>query len=308
MNIILTGFYGEGNLGDEAILAAILENLPNNITPIITAGKTKNPALNHKNLKLIKRRKGLALPIFMKNAAKCQWAIFSGGILQDWSLDGVMFFATRIYTAAMMGCKPVLWGAGLGPLRHPLTRAITARALKHVKIAWLRDEPSMKLFKELTGKEAKLGTDWSWHFQPPKTRDKKTNQYLVNLRPWAHELPELETLKKQNWSQPNQQLLGIAARGEDKKAISELFKSLPISQPKTFLELLETCSNATQGVAMRYHVALAMIRSGLDFKCVPYDEKVLQVKEGLKHRKKFLSDNQNRYKKMQNAFKEMFKQ
>jgi polysaccharide pyruvyl transferase WcaK-like protein len=299
MNILLTGFYGEGNLGDEAILSAILDNLPDTARPIITAGRLR-PSIDR--VKYIQRRKGLALPLYIKSAAKCKNAIFSGGILQDWSFDGVWFFAQRIITAAAMGSEPSLWGAGIGPLRHSWSRALAAQALKHVKVAWLRDEASVQLFKELTGREAQLGTDWSWHYKVPKADRPNSEGYLVNLRPWNHEIPQLEALKAQKQTLNNGNILGLAARGEDKKAIEALFGPVDMKEPNSFEELLSLCVNAEKGVAMRYHVALAMLRAGLSFTLIPYDHKVSQLEGALKNPDKFIKENEARYKSMQQAF------
>jgi polysaccharide pyruvyl transferase CsaB len=299
MNILLTGFYGEGNLGDEAILSAILKNLPATTQPIVTAGRLR-PSID--GVKYIQRRKGLALPLYMKHANKCENAIFSGGILQDWSFDGVWFFAQRIFAAAAMGCKPSLWGAGIGPLRHKWSKTLAANALKHVEVAWLRDEASVQLFNELTGREAHLGTDWSWHYRVPSTNKPKNNEHLVNLRPWKHEIPQLETLKEQKQTLNNGNILGLAARSEDKKAIETLFGPVEMKEPNSFEELLSLCVNAEKGVAMRYHVALAMLRAGLKFTLIPYDHKVSRLEEAMKNPEKFIKENEARYQSMQQAF------
>ena len=123
-NILITGFFGEGNLGDEAILKAICENLPENIVPIITSG-----SINHHFGKDIKRRSFFSWLYFLKAAFNSPVTIFTGGILQDWSWEGVTFFAYRILAAAKMGSMPVLYGTGIGPLRSNLAKILVKKAL-----------------------------------------------------------------------------------------------------------------------------------------------------------------------------------
>ena len=128
-NILLTGFFGEGNLGDEAILKAIYENLPKEITPIITSGSKHSFGID------IRRRGIFSIIPFLKAAYQSPVTLFTGGILQDWSWEGVTFFAYRIIAAAKMGSTPVLFGAGIGPLRSEKARRLVKKALSFVKIA-----------------------------------------------------------------------------------------------------------------------------------------------------------------------------
>ncbi|HBE52705.1 MAG TPA: polysaccharide pyruvyl transferase CsaB, partial [Cyanobacteria bacterium UBA11369] len=38
MRAVLCGYYGKGNGGDEALLAALLQMLPEEVTPIVLSG------------------------------------------------------------------------------------------------------------------------------------------------------------------------------------------------------------------------------------------------------------------------------
>lgn len=306
MNILLTGFYGEGNLGDETILRAILLNLPPFATPIITSGKTKAAFLNDRCPRCIRRHGVFSWAPFLNSALKCKKAVFSGGILQDWSADGVLFFASRIFAAAALKCAPSLWGAGIGPLRSKAARSLTTKALKHVDKVWLRDKASIALYKELTNKNANRGTDWSWHFDlPTNTQTTAGGLTAVNLRPWKHPISELEVLKTTQL-EPNTKILGMPARGEDIKAIKAVFPMAEIIQPTTFEDYIAQCAVAENGIAMRYHAALAMLRAGVNLQLVPYDTKVEELKEAIKNKQNYIAANKKRLEQMKAAFSKEF--
>ncbi len=306
MNILLTGFYGEGNLGDETILRAIILNLPPFVSPIITSGKTK-PALSDDRFPRYIRRRGVfSWSPFLCNALKSKKAIFSGGILQDWSADGVLFFASRIFAAAALKCAPSLWGAGIGPLRSKAARSIAAKALKYTEKVWLRDEASATLYKDLINRTPEIGTDWSWHFNSPtKPQTIIDGLTAINLRPWKHNISELEALKTTQFAQ-NTKFLGMPARKEDIKAIKALFPTAEIIQPATFEDYMTQCAVAENGIAMRYHAALAMLRAGTNLKLVPYDTKVEELKKAIVNKQNYIATNEKRFEQMREAFKKEF--
>ncbi len=317
MKILLTGFFGEENIGDEAILRAIFANLSEHDRLTITCGH--HPALSGPRLL---PRKGLtAWPEFLRALNSCDRAIFSGGILQDWSFDGTIFFALRILAASVFNARPSLWGAGLGPIRRLTTKKIAKKALSRIKTAWLRDEASVKLFKSLTNNgnktAAKLGTDFSWHFPVDKSENAGLNGPLgLNIRNWpfSNWKPDLETQLKH----VDRQILGIAARPGDQLVIKKLAPTATLLRPASFSGLANLCGNLSYGLAMRYHVALAMLRSDLPVKLIAYDVKVAglaseaniellsnnQLSDFRRAEPDFVYNNMGRYKAMQKAFKE----
>ncbi|MBU1105967.1 MAG: polysaccharide pyruvyl transferase family protein [Candidatus Riflebacteria bacterium] len=309
MKILLCGFFGEGNLGDETILQAIRQQLPDRCSTTITSGKVLSIGGQS-----IRRRGITAWPAFVQALFENDSALFSGGILQDWSFEGVTFFALRIIAASLLRCEPVLWGAGLGPLRGPGARKLASRALCRVKTAWLRDETSCRLFKELTGNDAGRGADWSWTF-PVTARPQRGNAPMaVNLRQWEQGDWRGQVAHQLRHNQ--RQLVGLAARRSDIDVIKELAPSASVIQPATFSEFADSCRNFSLGLAMRYHAGLAMLRAGLPVKLVAYDDKVSELAESAgvltiaanqisdfrQASPDFLSSQQQRFVSMQSAF------
>jgi polysaccharide pyruvyl transferase WcaK-like protein len=271
MKILLAGFYGEGNLGDETILQAICGSLPSGVRASVTSGSMAQGAAAPL------RRRGLASwPAFLQAAAASGHAIFSGGILQDWSFEGITWFALRILAASTLGCRPSLWGAGIGPIRSRWGRKIAARALQRVSIAWLRDSESVQLFDELASVKGFSGADWSWAVPVEWQSEPRLNGPLgLNLRPWKS--APLNEMVAHQLRLNERQIVGLAARREDLRAIKNLAPAASVLQPSSFSEFAEACNNLSYGLAMRYHAGLAMLRAGLPLKLAAYDSKVISL-------------------------------
>ena len=266
-NILLTGFFGEGNMGDESILKAICENLPNDITPIITSGSKQEFGLS------IRRRGIFSWPSFIKAAYNSPLTVFAGGILQDWSWEGVTFFAYRIIAAAKMGSTPVLFGAGIGPLRSEKSRKLVKKALSFVKIAYVRDKTSYDLYKSLLpNAKVKLGTDWTWHFPIDKQNNLDSNSLAINLRAWKDSSLLNNAIKEIN--DFNGIKVGLAARKSDIKLFKNINNISETLCPSSFIDFSKYSDKHGYGIAMRYHAALAMLRTGLKTKLICYDDKV----------------------------------
>lgn len=316
MKILLTGFYGEGNLGDETILQAICASLPRGCSASVTSGSMAQGAAAPI------RRRGLASwPGFLQAAAVSQHAVFSGGILQDWSFEGITWFALRLLAAGTMGCSASLWGAGIGPIRSRWARQIVSRALRRVTVAWLRDPESVSLFNELGPVKSFYGADWSWQIPVKWQSESRLNAPLgLNLRPWKS--GNLSELVAHQLRHNERRIIGLAARREDLIAIKAQAPAASVIQPASFLEFAEACTNLSHGLAMRYHAGLAMLRAGLPVKLAAYDSKVMslaqdagvlmlqqnQVADFRAARAGFCSENEVRFKQMQQAFTAMLRQ
>ena len=271
-SILLTGFFGEGNMGDESILKAICENLPSEITPIITSGSKQDFGIS------IRRRGIFSWPSYLKAAYKSPVTVFAGGILQDWSWEGVTFFAYRIIAAAKMGSTPVLFGTGLGPLRSEKARKLVKKALSFVKIAYVRDKTSYDLYKSLLpNANVKLGTDWTWHFDIEKQHNAESNLLGINIREWLDKSLLNNAINEVN--KIDGAKIGLAARKGDIKLLQGIPNTTKILCPNSFVDFSQNCKNCSHGIAMRYHAALAMLRTGLPTKLICYDDKVKDLAE-----------------------------
>lgn len=136
-DILICGYYGAGNAGDDASLAAVAGRLAaHDPTARLTAtvrGKCAGgiPAgvWTVRTLREIKNE-----------LKKSRLLVFGGGsLLQDaTSLRSLIFYAWVLRTAERTGCPSVIWG-GVGPLTTRTARRIAARAVRRTDAVYARD-------------------------------------------------------------------------------------------------------------------------------------------------------------------------
>ncbi len=316
MKILVTGFFGERNFGDEAILSAIIGNLAKKHRLTLTCGQY--PSVS--GPRFITRRGLSAWPEYIYSLTQNDRVILSGGILQDWSYEGITFFALRILAASIFNAEPSLWGAGLGPIRRLAAGRVAAKALSRVKTAWVRDLKSLELFSELTGRSCNYGSDWTWFFPVRQARQAFGNAPVgVNLRQWPD--GEWQNAVESQQKHIDRHVVGLPARPSDRQVIKQFFHAATLAEPGSFYEAAELCDNLSFAIAMRFHIALLVLRAGLPSKLIAYDEKVASlaaeaditllnqnhVADFRVAAPGFIAANEARFAAMQAAFKEYFK-
>ncbi len=149
-HIVISGYYGFKNSGDDALLSAIINDIKKyksspNITvlsanPKETAGKYRVHAINRFNVfKLMKH---------MKNAG----LLISGGgtLIQDaTSTKSLIYYLAVIRLALKNNVKVMLYSNGIGPLRGKNNIKRAAKTLNDVDIITLRDPQSKAVLDEI---------------------------------------------------------------------------------------------------------------------------------------------------------------
>ncbi len=272
MNSLLVGFFGEGNLGDEAILQGVLQTLPPHRKLLVTAGRHR-PITGPQYLP---RQGLLAWQRFVRSVPFCRHIWFAGGILQDWSFSGTTFFGLRVLAAHHLGRTPGFWGAGIGPLRSRAARRFVRRVLRCPQPVWLRDQRSVDLYHEITDRTAHLGADWSWALKPADgaAPASMVQRVGVNLRPWCIDAWSRHVSLLLGNRSPTLDIIGVSARPEDLRIMKGVLSEAPMLSFDRFPELLQAARSLREGWAMRYHVLLAMLRADIPVIPLPYDEKV----------------------------------
>ena len=148
--ILISGYYGFKNSGDDALLEAIINDIKQykespNITvlsanPKETSNKYRVNAINRFNIfKLMKH---------MKNAG----LLISGGgtLIQDaTSTKSLVYYLTVIKLAVRRGVKVMLYSNGIGPLRNEVNIKRAVKTLNKADVITLRDPASKELLDEL---------------------------------------------------------------------------------------------------------------------------------------------------------------
>ncbi|MGI6037258.1 MAG: polysaccharide pyruvyl transferase CsaB [Limnochordia bacterium] len=183
MEIVVAGYYGFGNLGDEAILAGLKEGLarlaPQARLTVISADPLCTEKLH--GLQAVARNS----PAMVKAISKADLFILGGGgLFQDQtSLRSPLYYLSLVLLARALGRRVVFYAQGLGPLRSALGRAAAEMALRRAQWVSVRDGDSQRWAQE-RGIGVRLTADPAFLLPlPPKTRE-KGNYLALSLRPW----------------------------------------------------------------------------------------------------------------------------
>ncbi|MCD7778046.1 MAG: polysaccharide pyruvyl transferase CsaB [Clostridiales bacterium] len=142
--VLITGYHGYGNYGDEATLLAIKEGIEKMNADVKITALSYDPEFT-------KTEYGInAVQRF--NVFKVFWAVFkskvivSGGgtLLQDISSTRSLFYYLGIIKLAkLLGKKVLVYANGIGPVNKESNRKLIGKIVNKVDIITLREEPSL---------------------------------------------------------------------------------------------------------------------------------------------------------------------
>ncbi|HYE09672.1 MAG TPA: polysaccharide pyruvyl transferase CsaB [Patescibacteria group bacterium] len=149
-DILISGYYGFENSGDDAILMAILDNLRTYKKDIKVLVLSKKPDET-------KRIYGVdAADRFNFNevikAMKSSKLFLNGGgnLIQDESSTrSLMYYLTTIWMAKKLGLKVMLYSNGIGAIDKKVNRLITSRIINRADVITLREKISLKEIESL---------------------------------------------------------------------------------------------------------------------------------------------------------------
>jgi polysaccharide pyruvyl transferase CsaB len=283
--VLLCGYYGEHNLGDDALLEVLLSQLPAGCQAVVTA---HDAALVHERfgVETVPRR---SLPLVLKALRRCDALVLGGGsLLQDsTSFRSLLYYGALIAAARLEGKPVLLWGQGLGPLGRRRSRLLVGRLLRLATAVSWRDPESAALAKCL-GREGPVGSDPVWALPPQLWRGgggplvlcfRPTRQLQgAAWRPYLHALDQLarERDREVIWlpfhatqdrglleQLRQQQLLPAGLDARSREVLAE--------RPT---EAMAMGSGAGLVVAMRLHGLILAALSGAPCAALSYDPKV----------------------------------
>ena len=242
VEIVLYGYFGKGNLGDEALREAWSRALAE-VGQVVAFAP---PRLPHG-----------------------ETVIFTGEPLQDrTSRRSLLFYAAAIKAAVGRG-KTVLGAVGVD-VRSLLGRWILPRILCDVDYISVRDPLSREGLR-LLGVDAREARDVALSLDPPTGTHR--GPVLLNLTP---SLPPEARAAALDFAREAATRLGrplkglVMARGEDEHALA----GLELIAPRTVDEAREVIGEATLAVGARLHFLEFALLCGTPFVAVPYAPKV----------------------------------
>ena len=148
--ILISGYYGFNNIGDESILQAVVHNLREKIPGVEITVLSQNPeSTAEKHQVLSVNRKSFFQVI--RAIKRCDLLISGGGsLLQDvTSKKSILYYLTIMWMARFLGKDFFIYSQGIGPITSQMNRHFTSRTLKKASGIVVRDEASKELLKEI---------------------------------------------------------------------------------------------------------------------------------------------------------------
>lgn len=148
--ILISGYYGFNNIGDESILAAVVANLKEQLTDIEITVLSQNPestAARH-GVKSVNRKSFRSI---LGAIRKCDLLISGGGsLLQDvTSKKSIIYYLLIMWMALFFRKRVFIYSQGIGPIVSKMNRRLTALTLCHAHGIVVRDETSKELLIEI---------------------------------------------------------------------------------------------------------------------------------------------------------------
>lgn len=276
--VVLLGYYGFGNLGDELLCQAFCHKLKaKKLTPIrlATADLSTAPLgtepLNRWSLRQLWRACG-----------QSKWLIFGGGgLFQDvTSWKNCCYYALVFAMAKIRGCQTALLGQSVGPVTGVLGKILTRWVYRNADLVCVRDQRSVDLLRQW-GVESLLAEDFvlSLDFQSERST-KSRHGLLVNLRPWKDQNLVVSAARSaQKLAQETgRPLHGVALSQEDYDLMSRLDQQGILSLDSLTLLKAEQIQSVYDlgdwALGMRLHFGVLAFLCGCEASMVAYDPKV----------------------------------
>lgn len=283
--ILISGYYGFDNFGDEAILGVLTSKL-NDLKADVTV-LSKNPSKTQ-SLYGVKTIFSFDLTKVFDEISKCDILISGGGsLLQDvTSIKSLLYYLFIINTALFLNKKVIIFAQGIGPINSKFGRFLTKQALKKCTLVTVRDEKSLFLVRSW-GVNARLVCDPLFDLQlAGSTRSNKVGVQLRGFKTLKENLLlKLAQQISKDFSDKEIEIYSFqdSLDLEVCKRFEAILKSInPVIQTKLIYnqgvngskEILEKIAKLDYMIAMRFHANLIALKYGIKTLAICYDEKV----------------------------------
>ncbi len=285
--ILISGYYGFDNFGDEAILGVLTAKLKEwNLKVRVLS---KNPKKTSE-LYGVKSSFLFCLRQIIFEVSRCDILISGGGsLLQDaTSLKSLLYYLLVINIALFFGKKVIIFAQGLGPIKNKFGAFLTKKTLQRCALVTVRDRKSRLLLRKW-GVDAELVCDPLFDLTLPEYRP--SNKAGIQLRSFKSLKEELllKLAKQINKDFSDKEIeiysfqdsldLSVCSHFEEiLKSINPEIKTTLIFN-QTSQEILEKISRLEYIIAMRFHANLIAIKYGIKTLALSYDIKVEKLAE-----------------------------
>ena len=287
--ILISGYYGFDNFGDDAILYVLIEELKRVVQNPQIVVISNNPS----KIKEIYGVDSVYRFDFKKifSIMKSSDLFISGGgsLLQDvTSFKSLIYYLFLIFLAKFLGKKTCIYAQGIGPIKSALGKILAKFVIKKVNLVTVRDEKSHDFLKTL-GINSTITSDPVWGIEANilnKINNDSKIKIGVQLRSW-HSLDDeklniLANSLSTTFDHEQYSLILFSLQDlldlEITKKLESLLKSRNIDVKTmsnlSIAESLALISELDFLIAMRFHAELVALKYNIPTFAISYDPKV----------------------------------
>jgi polysaccharide pyruvyl transferase CsaB len=171
LQVLLSGWYGYGNAGDEAILQQFLTETNEWANTCVLSGAAESITaeysdrgvigIRHPDWRLHRGKLFEGLRVFLRYLRALRQTdlvvLGGGGLLRDnTTWPNLLHLIDEIWIAKLLGRKTALYAIGVGPFRTRLGRALIRETVKRCDLVTVRDETSKTLLEQIGVPESRI--------------------------------------------------------------------------------------------------------------------------------------------------------
>ncbi|MFZ4199910.1 polysaccharide pyruvyl transferase CsaB [Lysinibacillus sp. fkY74-1] len=292
MHIVLSGYYGFDNVGDDAILLSIIQALKKWENDIEITVLSNNPTATEQTygVKAVNRWKMKEIHQLLKTAD----GLISGGgsLMQDQTgMKTIPYYAGVIQIAKWLKKPVFVYAQGMGPINHSLSKLIVRKTFNKVEQITVRDKASQTLLTEIgVRKETKIVPDpvmglngGDFHCEWLDQESLTAESYIsVSVRDWPSTIAYKEKIAHSldQLVRQGEQIVFLPMHGEhDLKTSQEVAalmqeKSLIAPSDLSIEEKIAVIGQSQLLIGMRLHSLIFSAIYATPFIAISYDPKI----------------------------------
>ncbi|MEZ0536317.1 polysaccharide pyruvyl transferase CsaB [Caldicellulosiruptoraceae bacterium PP1] len=169
INIVISGYYGNLNTGDEAILKVLVDKIKemdeHDIDITVLSSRPESTSKNY-NVHSVNRKSIMSV---LKAIKRCDILISGGGSLfqNETSNRSLYYYIFQIIVAKLFGKKIFVFSQGIGPIKNRINWILFVKIVNLCDIITVRDYDSYKLLLEnKINKDLELSADPAFLLEP----------------------------------------------------------------------------------------------------------------------------------------------
>ncbi|MBQ9757720.1 MAG: polysaccharide pyruvyl transferase CsaB [Clostridia bacterium] len=305
IDVLISGYYGFHNSGDDSILSSIISGLREKCPTIKIVVLSKNPDETAK-LYGVESIDRFNFGAIFKALRKTKLLISGGGsLIQDvTSSKSLYYYLAVMHLAKLCGAKVMIYANGIGPVTKKRNLCLVKNAVRKADMITLRDKASRKELSEILGEEASAFVTADPVFALESANEELVDMAIENsgIKPGS----EFFVVAVRDWMKNDKHLEEKIA--EFCRCVTEKHGLVPLIVPmqsvfdkeisiKVAALSGENCGLLEEGlspkiilgvvgkskfvVGMRLHTLIYAIKNGVPLIALDYDPKVSAVMEPL---------------------------